>query len=193
MSGQSRPADVAAPNRPLPMLLRALFWLAYRLDLARNRVLRPRTRGAYVAIWLNDELLLIRNSYKGVLTLPCGMIKSGELPCAAAARELHEEVGISVDCDALEPSFETLSLSEYKRDQIQVFDLRLTQPPLLRLDGQEVVWAGFRSVDEALMLPLHAPVKDYLLHRQPLAKAVPAQVGATPELLRRAERAQGPG
>jgi 8-oxo-dGTP pyrophosphatase MutT (NUDIX family) len=144
--------------------VRALYWLAYRLDLLRSVLLRPRSQGAYVAVWFNGELLLIRNSYKGVLTLPCGKIEAGEAPDAAAARELREEVGLCVEAGDLRASFQTLSTSEYKRDQVHVFDLQLGAAPSLRLDGCEVIWAGFRSCQEALALPLHAPVRAYVLN-----------------------------
>lgn len=55
-----------------------------------------------------------------------------------------------------------MSLTEYKRDHIRVFDLWLERPPAIRLDGREVIWAGFRAPREALALPLHPPVAAYV-------------------------------
>jgi ADP-ribose pyrophosphatase YjhB (NUDIX family) len=156
------PADIHAPNRPSDRLLRAIYRLAYRLDRARNFLLRPRTSGAYVAVWLHDRLLLIRNSYKAGYTMPCGHIGRGERPADAASRELREEVGLRVAAAELTPVFETWNHSEYKRDHVHVFALRLERAPAIELDGREVVWAGFRSAEQALAMPLHTPVEAYL-------------------------------
>ncbi|MCF8003310.1 MAG: NUDIX hydrolase [Chromatiaceae bacterium] len=159
------PPDVIANCRLSDRLIRRLLWLAYRLDLLRAYLLRPCTAGAYVALWYRDQILLILNSYKSVYTLPCGKIERGESAREAAARELREEVGILVELDALCPSFTTVNRSEFKQDAIQVFDLRLDELPVLRLDGREVSWAGFRTAEQAQMLPLHPPVADYLRDR----------------------------
>lgn len=156
------PPDVIAETRLFDRLIRRLLWLAYRLDLLRAYLMRPRTAGAYVALWYRDQILLILNSYKSVCTLPCGKIERGESAREAAARELREEVGILVELDDLCPSFGTVNHSEFKEDAVQVFDLRLLEPPVIRLDGREVIWAGFRTAEQALMLPLHRPVADYL-------------------------------
>ncbi|GAB0149784.1 hypothetical protein McPS_25240 [Marichromatium sp. PS1] len=158
----SRPDDIHAAASALDRAIRALYRVGYRLMLGLDFVRRPRTHGAYVAVWHDERLLLIRNSYKGIHTLPAGGIKRGERAVEAARRELCEEVGIAVPIDALRESFQTLSLTEYKRDHIRVFDLRLDSPSPLRLDGREVIWAGFRTPEEALRLPLHAPVAAYL-------------------------------
>ncbi|MCF7984310.1 MAG: NUDIX hydrolase [Thiohalocapsa sp.] len=154
--------DIRAPDKPLDLLIRAVYWVGFRAELAVNFFLRPRACGAYVAVWLDGRLLLIRNSYKDVYTMPAGKIEPGELAIEAARRELREEVGIETPTDALQPSFETLNLSECKRDLVRVFDLRLQHLPHICLDGREVVWAGFRDPQSALQLPLHPAVAAYV-------------------------------
>ncbi|MCP4630508.1 MAG: NUDIX hydrolase [bacterium] len=47
-----------------------------------------------MAVWHQDKLLIIKNSYKKRFTIPCGRIKRGEDIAEAAVRELREEVGI---------------------------------------------------------------------------------------------------
>ena len=49
--------------------------------------------GILVAIWLGEQVLLVRHSYKPGLRLPSGGVRSGEDHCSAAVRELQEEVG----------------------------------------------------------------------------------------------------
>jgi 8-oxo-dGTP pyrophosphatase MutT (NUDIX family) len=154
--------DIRAPDKPLDLLIRGVFRLGFRAELALNFFLRPRSSGAYVAVWLNGRLLLIRNSYKNGYTLPAGKIERGETSIEAARRELREEVGIDAEAQALHERFETLNLSEYKRDRVRIFELRLQQPPAIRLDGREVVWAGFRSPERALQMRLHPAVAAYL-------------------------------
>jgi 8-oxo-dGTP pyrophosphatase MutT (NUDIX family) len=155
-------ADIRAPDKPLDLLIRGIYWLAFRAELAVNFFLRPRASGAYVAVWLDGRILLIRNSYKGVYTMPAGKIERGEVAIHAARRELWEEVGIDVPVEALRETFEVLNRSEYKRDRVRVFDVRLEQPPEIRLDGREVVWAGYREPGAALELPLHPAVAAYI-------------------------------
>ena len=81
-------------------MLDAAIRTAYRLGYPVFRlwwfVRRPRVRGAYVAVWHDGRLLLIRNSYKTGETVPCGGLRRGESPRAGARRELEEEVGIAV-------------------------------------------------------------------------------------------------
>lgn len=156
-------ADQTVPGSALDHLIRAAYWIAYRAEMALNVLRRPRTQGAYVALWRNGAVLLIRNSYKTPYTLPCGKVKANEQPLDAARRELREEVGLALPPEALRKTFETLNRSEFKEDRIHVFEARLDTQPKLLLDGREVTWAGFRSPSAALAMPLFAPVREYLL------------------------------
>lgn len=122
---------------------RIAFWIGYRLALVWWFVRRPLQQGAYVAVWVGDELLLIRNSYKRGYTIPCGGIGSEESPIQAARRELFEEVGIETDESALLPIQLIRFDNEYKRDHAHVFELHLDTRPQIRIDRREVVWAAF--------------------------------------------------
>ena len=126
---------------------------------------RPTLHGAYVAVWYDDQLLLVRNSYKEGETLPCGGLQRGESHRTAALRELGEEVGIHVDPDRLQFVCEIESQGRLARDRVHFFELLLESEPAIRIDGREVVWAGFCPSNELPRRPLIRVVRTYLLRR----------------------------
>lgn len=150
----------------LDKIIRITYRVAYLGHLAVNFFYRPKTRGAYVALWLEGKILLIRNSYKSVYTLPCGGIERGETPVEAAHRELLEEVGLDVPIKNFQPVCQLVNHTEFKHDHIFMFEIQLKTPPRLKVDGREVVWLGFRDLKSALTMPVFPPVQDYLLQQQ---------------------------
>ena len=79
-----------------------MYVVAYRLLKCWWWLRRPHGRGAYVAVWVGNQILIIRNSYKRSFCVPAGGVDRGETYLEAAARELREESGIITDQDALE-------------------------------------------------------------------------------------------
>jgi len=135
---------------------------AYRARLASWFVTRPRLRGAAVAVWHGERLLVIRNSYRRLLSIPAGGLRGREEPLAAALRELREEVGIDAPAEALRDAGEFVTRVAYAEDHVRIFELRVEAPPALRVDRREVVWAGFLAPDEALAQGLAEYVRLYL-------------------------------
>ena len=152
----------------LDKIIRVTYRVAYLGHLAVNFLCRPKTRGAYAALWLDGKILLIRNSYKSVYTLPCGGIDRGETPVEAARRELQEEVGLDVPIDKFQPACQLINHTEFKQDHIFLFEVQLQTPPRLKADGREVVWLGFQDLKSALGMPVFPPVRAYLLQQQPI-------------------------
>ena len=135
----------------LDALYRTVYRIAYRLHLVWAFLFRPRCEGVWVAVWCGDSLLVIRNAYRKRLTLPGGGIDGREEPLAAAMRELREEVGITLAPQQLRFVGQFRSAIEFKRDTINLFDVQLSEQPLVTIDNREVVYAEF--VDPAALSP----------------------------------------
>lgn len=97
-----------APS-PLDRLHRAAL-TAYRYAPQPLRRLIVRSvspsfvAGAAVAIRRADgRILLVKQRHTGLWALPGGLVRRRELPPAAAAREVHEEVGIRIAAAELGP------------------------------------------------------------------------------------------
>lgn len=171
-------------------LWRAALRVAYRLQLAWWFVRRPAIVGAYVAVWHEDRLLVIRNSYRQRFSLPAGGLKRRETPRGAAARELREEAGIDVAEERFAYHGEIVHVSSYAEDHAHVFELRCDTPPAFQVDGREVVWAGFLTPAEALERGVVGVVRRYLEQvagdarrapePQPLEAAATASAKETP-------------
>jgi 8-oxo-dGTP pyrophosphatase MutT (NUDIX family) len=165
--------DLPAPgaagrDRLADRLWRAGLRCAYRLQLCVWRVLRPRLRGAYVAVWHAGRVLVIRNSYRRKFSFPAGRLERGERPAETAARELAEEVGIAVPDDALRYAGQIVDASGPAVDCAHIFELHCEDEPAVRVDGREVIWAGFLPPDQALEWGLVSVVRRYL-NRSPAA------------------------
>jgi 8-oxo-dGTP pyrophosphatase MutT (NUDIX family) len=125
-------------------------------------VTRPRLRGAAVAVWHEGRLLVLRNSYRRLLSLPAGGLRRGEDPREAARRELREEVGIEAPAAALRYAREIVWRVAHAEDRVHLFELHLDEAPSVRVDGREVVWAGFLAPEDAVARGLAEYVRRYL-------------------------------
>ena len=70
-------------------------------------------------------------------------MRRGEAPDEAARRELAEEIGLTAA--ALFPVGVASANCDGRRNRAHFFELRLVEPPKLRLDNREVI-VGNRSV-----------------------------------------------
>lgn len=147
-------------------LWRAGLWMAYRILLVGWFMFRPHRRGVFIGVWHDASVLVIRNSYRHWYALPAGGVRRGETPAQAALRELREEVGIGVEPVDLHFAREIPTTFEFKRDRCSFFEVELDARPDVRVDGREVVWAGFMPLAAALNTRLAPPVREYLEGRQ---------------------------
>lgn len=124
----------------------AVIQAAYAIRRRLLGILRIRTRGVKVMLF-NDvgELLLIRNRYgnRKSFVLPPGGIGRREAPETAAAREIHEELGMKVREITLIGTY--ASGAEGKRDSIHLF--RATADGCLSPDPIELEEARYFPLD----------------------------------------------
>jgi ADP-ribose pyrophosphatase YjhB (NUDIX family) len=153
------------PDPVIDRCWRAGLFVAYRLARVWWFLRRPVVRSAYVAVWWDDRLLLIRNSYKRGETVPCGGVHRGESIRSAARRELEEEVGIGVAEEKLAPAFQSVVQHECTEDHCHFFELILEAKPELRIDRREVIWADFLPRAELAGRPLIPQIRNYLSSR----------------------------
>ncbi len=118
------------------------YRVAYRLAypvVQRLRGLLKLNQFVAVAVWLDDTVLGVRHSYKPGLTLLYGGARWREDHRQTAARELQEEVGITINPDTLRLVMATPNM--------HLYELRLTEKPKLQIDRREVVEACFMHPD----------------------------------------------
>src|SRR5713226_4267129 len=135
---------------PLSPLLDLAWRTAFRLGfpLARIwwRLARPRHEGVVVAFYVGPALLLVRSSYRAGWHLPGGGVRRGEMPEAAARRELAEEIGLAAS--ALLPAGVICGIWDGRRDRVHFFELRLVEVPKLQIDNREIIAARLTSPSE---------------------------------------------
>lgn len=100
--------------------LRVVYRQLHRLRRVYWFLFRPKTTGVKCVVTNAGRWLMIRNSYgRGHWTFPGGAVDRGEEPATAAAREVHEEVGIALA--SVTPLGDYFSDREYKRDTVYCF------------------------------------------------------------------------
>ena len=169
--------DLAVSNPPVPsshdsdpgsildLGIRTAFKVAHRMLRTWWFVRRPHTRGALVAVWHDGKILLVKNSYRRQYTLPGGYIRSSETPSEAGARELAEEVGIQVRPDDVPVVYRGVHPFEFRRDEVSIVELEVSEPPQIAVDKREVVWAGFERPEDVLRRPVIPHLREYLSRR----------------------------
>ena len=149
-------------NDAVDALYRAAYRVAYPVWRFYLRQFQTRTQGAQVALWNDDRVLLIRNSYRETYAFPGGYIKNGENTATAASRELCEETGISVPTGQLRFSFACSYTCGKHEGHDDIYECQLENEPSIYIDNREVVEARFVTPDTALALPLERHIRHYL-------------------------------
>jgi 8-oxo-dGTP diphosphatase len=144
----------------LDLACRTAFRLGFPLARIWWQLARPRHEGALVAVHVGPALLLVRSSYRVGWHLPGGGVRRGEMPEAAARRELAEEIGLVAS--ALLPAGVICGIWDGRRDRVHFFELRLVELPKLQLDNREIIAARLTSPSELDSMVLTGPVVAYL-------------------------------
>ena len=165
--GKCQVMPLTVPQTGAPTLLDFGWQVAYRLGFPMARVVwrlrQSRHEGALVAIYVGQKLLLLRSSYRDAWNFPGGTVRHGETPEAAALRELAEEIGLPA-CP-LQPAGTVCGRWEGRRDRVHIFELRLDELPMLRLDNREIIGAHLVAPNELPDMKLTGPVAAYLSTR----------------------------
>src|ERR1700730_6146271 len=123
----------------LDLAWRTAFRLGFRLARFWWQLARPRHEGAVVAVYVGPALLLVRSSYRIGWHLPGGSVRHGEIPEAAARRELAEEIGLAAS--ALLPAGVTCGIWDGRRDRGHFFELRLVEVAKLQIAKPGIIAA----------------------------------------------------
>lgn len=140
---------------------RLLYIVLYRLAGVYWLLTRAEARGVFVAVWCEGRILMLKNSYKPQYSLPGGLMNRGEEPLQTAVREAREEVGMELDPASLHLARELIR-NGWHREHCRLFEVRVAAAPEPCLDEREVIWAGWKTPEEALALPLNHFLRAYL-------------------------------
>jgi 8-oxo-dGTP pyrophosphatase MutT (NUDIX family) len=132
----------SADRVTLPVRLKRV---AYRFAYGGLRVywfvFRPTANGVKCVLTDGDQVLLVRHTYgPRAWDLPGGSVKAGESPVSAAQREMHEELGVSVDSWRL--IGELRQVIDFRKDRVHCFQAEL-RSPRLTIDPGELSDAGW--------------------------------------------------
>jgi ADP-ribose pyrophosphatase YjhB (NUDIX family) len=185
LKAQSKPAeafDITTDSSPIghsgPLAMnelinkaaRLFYKLGYRALLILWFFTRPTVYGVYIAVWHQEKLLVIKNSYKKRFTIPCGRIKRGEDRAEAAVRELYEEVNLKLEKEQLTFVGEFKGQHKHATDIGIFFEITMTEMPQVQVDKREVVWARFLPLHQINDLKLNPTVETWLNQRFSLAE-----------------------
>lgn len=140
---------VRAPllRRPARLLMR----LGYRSLKVWWFLRRPvHIEGAQVVVWHDDQILVVRHSYRKRYGLPGGKLKRGEAPRERARRELAEEVGIHADPEELQDFGPSTFGFAHGEVTTHIFEYRPEDRPAVQVDNLEVIEACFLDMEDAV-------------------------------------------
>ena len=166
-----QPRSIKALLKRLTRRLHLLQLAAWGYELYRL-IRRPHTHGALVAIWNNNQLLMVQTSYRKGYGLPGGGVQPEENARDAAVRELHEELGLAIESSWLQDPWTITEQQRGGRNTVTIFALPWTQVacapetetalPDLQIDQLEIISTTWMSRDEALQQHLPGHLRKYL-------------------------------
>ncbi|MCG8569651.1 MAG: NUDIX hydrolase [Spirochaetes bacterium] len=146
-------------------MIHLFYKFLYSLFMIYCFFFRPRINGVHVAVWYQNKILMIKNSYRKILGIPAGRLKKNEEEVVGACRELREETGIKAKTEDLNKVLDIIQEEKYATDHIILFEYHPTELPEIQVDNKEVIWAQFMSADEAAKLKIYNPIREYILKK----------------------------
>jgi 8-oxo-dGTP pyrophosphatase MutT (NUDIX family) len=113
---------------PIPVC-RAGYRCAYQTLRAYWFIRRPDVQGVKCVLTHGDRVLLVRHTYGSrAWDLPGGHVRHDELPHDTAQREMHEELGVSVE--RFQHLGEVRARVDFRRDTMQLYHAELGDRPI---------------------------------------------------------------
>lgn len=118
----------------------ALGRVLYVLLLPVIRLIIKRTHRVYVAICVDDEVLVVKNWLaRDTWRLPGGGYnKRTESEKQAAAREINEELGIEIDKNNLRKVYSDIHITDKLGFRYSVYTAKLLKKPMLKIQSTEI-------------------------------------------------------
>ena len=117
----------------------------------------PRKRIGAGALILNeqDEVLIVKQSYKDYWSISGGVVDDGESPRVACIREVREELGIDLKiADFICLDYTNVIENGEKREHLQFifFGGKLSEEEIgkIKIDNEEIIDLKFVKIEEAL-------------------------------------------
>jgi 8-oxo-dGTP pyrophosphatase MutT (NUDIX family) len=128
--------------------LHRVYRVAWRLVQLRSLLLPGRGRGVKCLLTHRGSVLMVRHTYgaRGTWYLPGGAARRDEPPVRAAAREMHEELGLQ------DLQLHDLLTRDIRLERIEVrltcLHAEVTDPALVRPDPVEIAEVAWFAFDE---------------------------------------------
>jgi 8-oxo-dGTP pyrophosphatase MutT (NUDIX family) len=148
-------------NKSIDLLYRTAYKIVYPIALTIRKTSLYRHDGVTIAVWYDDSLLMVKHSYRPNLTLPGGGVKRGEDPAVCIVRELYEEVNLKLDMSLL--NLLEIRQRVQGRGQESLYEAHIDSRPPLKIDNQEIIFAGFVRRRDILTDVRDPLIRDYLM------------------------------
>ncbi len=126
-------------------LIRCCYRIIYPIYIRLRYLFISSSEGTQIALWSQDKLLVIRNSYRSGLHLPGGHVKSGEDIALNALKELDQECGIRLKVENLSSPTQVCQ-SKFRVDITDfVFCAYSLDQLAPQIDNREVIFAEFMT------------------------------------------------
>ena len=147
-------------------MFKIFYKLLYFLYRIYSKIVNPKVDGVYIVIRVDEYFLAIKNSYRDYWTVPCGMVDKKEAFPVAAARELYEEVGISLSPQKLKFIKLIFDDTDYKKDHIYLYFYEADYRPRVQIDNKEVEeyrWISIYEIEqENMFIPIKKALKELI-------------------------------
>ena len=157
--------------KPIARQLHLLQIASWTYEIYRL-IRKPHTHGSLVAIWLTNQLLMVRTSYRRGYGLPGGGIQAGESAKDAAVRELQEELGLAIESNWLQDPWtsserqpgglNTVTIFTLLWDQHLTSSIHSPKRPPIEIDQLEIIATTWMSREQALNQQLPNHLRHYL-------------------------------